>query len=55
MPEGRRESLTSDLRQPLMDERNRHGTLTDGRRTALDRTSPNIARGKETGMTRFQW
>jgi hypothetical protein len=54
MPDGRSESLTSDLRQPLMHECNRHGTLTNGGRTALDRTSPDIARCEQAGKARFK-
>src|SRR5665213_2897950 len=41
-------SFTAHLGKSLMDQRNCHGSLADGRGAALDRSAPDVASSKES-------
>jgi hypothetical protein len=47
-------SLTTYFCETLVDQRNDHGSLADGGRAALDRPTPDVARGEEAGQVRFE-
>src|ERR1019366_6388259 len=47
-------SFTAHLRQTLMDQRNRHGSLADGRSAALDGSAPDVASSKEPREIRLE-
>src|SRR5580704_8613791 len=47
-------SFTSQFSEALMDQRNHHGPLADGSRTAFDRSTPDVAGGEQPGQVRFE-
>ena len=47
-------SLTTDFSEALVDQRNRHGPLAYGGRTALDRPAPDIASCEQPWQTCFE-
>ena len=47
-------SPTTDFREALVDQRNRHGALAYGGRAALDRPTPYVASGEQPGEVRFE-
>src|SRR5439155_23486661 len=49
MGEGLLMSVATNLRQTPVDQRDRHRSLADRRRTTLDRPAANVAGGKQPG------
>jgi hypothetical protein len=47
-------SLTADFSEALVDQRNHHGSLANGRGAALDRPTPDIASGEQPWQARFE-
>src|ERR1019366_5445938 len=47
-------SFTTHLRETLMHQRNRHGSLADGSCAALDRPTSDVASSKQTRKIRLE-
>ena len=47
-------SLTADFGEALVDQRDRHGSLTYGSRATLDRPTPDVAGGEQPGQVGFE-